>query len=219
LEVKDASKDDRIKIDVAPLNRRQCFRWSQTTKGKVACAFRVTVTLHEQVGGKQLDLGQILKPVPVTIISGGADVTFKTPILRATVRGAIRLDSGKIDLKPFAVTRGTSKEVNLYSPQGLDVVFHGCEPAYLNITAALKQVEMVDGETKWQMVVTVPKKLNKDDAGPLPSDAVLVLHVQFNGERWRTPVVGALGTTAMAGDAMYRARIVRVPISGSAESR
>jgi hypothetical protein len=219
LEVKDASKDERIKIEVTPLNRRQCCRWSQITKGKVACAFRVTVTLHEQVGGKQLDLGQIHKPVPVTIFSGGNDVTFKTPMLKASVRGAVRLDSGKIDLKPFPVTRGTSKEVNVHAPQGLDVVFHGCEPAYLNITATLKQVEIVDGETKWQMMVTVPKKYSKDDAGQLPADTVLVLHVQFTSKLWRPPVVGALGVTAMAGEAMYRTRIVRVPITGVAESR
>jgi hypothetical protein len=222
LEVKDASKDERIKVEVTPLNRRRCTAWAlRPGMTKVHCAFRVTVTLHEQLGGKQLDLGRIEKPVPITILSGGADVTWKPPLLIANVRGAVRLgnDNGRIDLKPFAVTKGTSKEMNLFAPQDMEVVFHGCEPAYLGITATLKNVETVDGETKWQMVVTVPRKTSKDDAGQLPADAVLVLHVQFKEKEWRHKLVGALGLTATAGEAMYRVRIARVPISGVAESR
>jgi hypothetical protein len=198
LQLASASTDPHIKVRTEPLSLRRYRDWTRTIPTKVYCAFRVTVTLHEQADGKQLDLGFIRMAVPVKISNtAGSDVTFKTPMLEASVSGVVRLadPSNKISLDPFPANKGTqSKEVFVYAPKGCTL---RCDVEQLpGLSATIRKVDDVgNNETRWALIVTVSP--HGVAAGQLPDDAVVVLRVEYD-------------------NAQSPPRAVRIRISGTA---
>jgi hypothetical protein len=196
LQLASASTDPHVKVAVEPLGLRRFRDWTQKIPTKVYCAFRVTVTLREQAEGKQLDLGYIKMPVPVKVTNNaGGDVTFKTPMLEASISGMVRLadPTNKISFDPFPAGKGTLKEVFLYAPKGCTLK---CDVEQMTgIVATVKKVDDVGAETRWALTVTVSP--HGVSAGQLPEDAVVVLRVEYD-------------------NAQSPPRAVRIRISGTA---
>ena len=200
--------DPRVKIDATRLEDQACLELKNmlTQRGMfthVCAGYKVNVTLFEQQEGKQLDLGLMLKPAPLTIKVDGMAIDVPLPMLRAFVRGEVVLtgpeDSGRIDLKIFSAKYGTTKRVSLLAPKGAKLSFAGCEPALLELDVSLSPLETTGDKTHWQMELVVrPGGL----AGPLPEDGVVVLRLE----------------QSKAGDAPAKVREVRIPVAGTAGS-
>lgn len=214
--------DKHLSIDVVPLTASERKEFAKDLPFPLHAAYRVGVTLFEQVDGKQLPIGPIARPVPVQIAAGGAELVHKTPIIKAYVLGPVRLatveDQGRINFQPFAASKGARREVILLAPEGWKVRCNNAEQELAGVTGELKELNSNNnGETRWQLVVTVAPKSRE---GLFPENAVLMLQVEIDKARWRAPLTGAWGAAAtLAGESQYRPRMVRIPITGTAESR
>jgi hypothetical protein len=221
MELVADTTDKHLKIDIEQLNRRRLRDWARNVPSKVYCAYRVTVTLKEQVDGVQLDLGPISKAVPLEI--RGKEGTLKIhPKVNATITGVLRLLSGqsntKIDLGYFAVTKGNQHKAMLYAPHGFLVTCDDKEQMS-GLTGKLKELDSTGSETRWSFEVTIAPR-NKVESGQLPKDAAVLLRVAFDRSRWQPTVIGSVGlASSVAGESMYQSRLVRIPIAGTAESR
>ena len=59
---------------------------------RIRSAFRVTVKVHETMGGKQLDLGAFQRNLPVAVSGDGEELTVATPSVRGIVRSTFVID-------------------------------------------------------------------------------------------------------------------------------
>jgi hypothetical protein len=208
LDVKPASKDKCILVDVTPLDndQRQKLQTDFKNSGfhtRIRCAFRIKVTLHEQRDGKQLDMGLFKEEIPLAITSDGQrlDKSVPLPNLRASVRGDVHVpvmqdEGGRIDFKLFRAKDGTRRKLAVFAPRGAKLTFVRGEPALLDLDVTLKELEPAGSQGRWEMDVTIPPR----QPGPLPEDGVIVLRCEL-------PPQGATPSVT---------RLVRIPIVGSA---
>lgn len=206
LKVEPNSEDKRITVTVRELTGEELPKFAQYLRekgvpSKPKCAFQIEVTVHEASDGKQLDMGLLLRPVPVKIMHEGKQVAMIVPWIRALVRGDVTLsaseEGGRIDFKNFLAKDGRTKKVKLYAPPDAKLTFVGCEPVLLDLEAAIKPGKMVGNQREWDLDVTV--RPNRDP-GPLPEDGVLVLRCVLTPTGASQPVT----------------RLVSIPVVGSA---
>jgi len=209
LDVQAAGDDKLIKVVARKLDAKECANLQKEMREhkeitRVRSAHKVTVTLLEENGGQQLDMGLFLKPVPLAITSNGQPIDVPLPMLRATVLGDVSLgpeeEGGRIDFNIFSAKSGKTKKVTVFSPKEAKLSFVGCDPVLLDLEVELKKVKTVGPKTQWQMDVTA--KPNRDP-GLLPESGVIVLRCELPATQ-TTPA-----TT----------RLVRIHVIGTAESR
>jgi hypothetical protein len=197
LDVKPASEDKRLQIETRPLTPQELKALSEQLRksGKrVRSAWKVTLTLFEEKDGKQLDMGLLLKPVPLSITSNAQPVVVKMPDYRANIRGDVFLgpqeEGGRIEFKGTA-----TRKVTLFAPKGAKLSFEKCDPSQLDMKVELTPKD--DTRTRWEMVVTA-----KPEPGLFPEDSVLVLRCELPAQGnapavtrlYRIPVVGRAGS-------------------------
>src|SRR5262249_6505096 len=81
----------------------------QPPQAYVLAGYQLTITVHEQAGGKQLDQGAFYHHVPLLL--DGEPLYGVAPIVRGSVQGDIEIgvgqDQGKVNLKSFSAKEGT----------------------------------------------------------------------------------------------------------------
>jgi hypothetical protein len=208
-DVKPAGEDKLIEVETMKLSLQQCQTLEKEMRAhnemtRVQSAYKVTVTLFEENGGQQLDLGLFLKPIPLAITADGESLEVPLPLLRANVLGDVTLgpeeQGDRIDFNIFSAKAGKTKKVLLFAPKDAQLTFVGCDPVLLDLDAELKKVKTVGEKAQWQMEVTA--KPNRDP-GLLPENGVLVLRCEWPGTA-ATPATK---------------RLVRIPVIGTAERR
>jgi hypothetical protein len=209
IDVKPAGEDKLIEVETMKLSPQQCQTLQKEMRAhnemtRVLSAYKVTVTLFEENGGQQLDLGLFLKPIPLAITADGDSLDVPGPVLRANVLGDVTLgpeeQGERIDFNIFSAKTGKTKKVTLFSPKEAKLSFVGCDPVLLDLDAELKKVKTVGEKAQWQMEVTA--KPNRDP-GLLPENGVLVLRCDL-------PATAATPATK---------RLVRIHVIGTAERR
>jgi hypothetical protein len=207
-QVKAISEEKCFQVETVPLSFTECASLEKKLEDykiitRIKSAYRVNVTLMEEAEGQQLDLGLIMKPVPLVITSNGDKVEVPLPMVRATVQGDVTLGGsekeGKIDFNFFSAKKGKTKKVTLFAPKDAKLSFVECQPALLDMEAELSAVKTVGDKTQWEMQVTA--KPNRDP-GPLPDNGVVVLRCE-------------LPATASSPAAT---RLVRIHVVGTASS-
>jgi hypothetical protein len=208
LVVKPLNADKRIQVEVTPLSPEACKKLADELlqRGlltRVKSGVEVHVRLFEEIDGKQLDMGLLLKPAPIEILSDGTKLNPNLPTIRAAVRGPVVLNASeqgnRIELGLFSAKRGTTKKVTVMSPKDAKLSFAGCDPVLLELGVELKEGVPVESQTPWELIVTAkPGRI----PGPLAEDGVLVLECKL-------PPLGDAGSVV---------RQVRIGVVGTASS-
>jgi hypothetical protein len=199
-----ADGDPRIQVEVQPLSEEDCRKLTGMYLRRVRSAAKVTITAHEEKDGKQLDLGLLVRNLPLSITTEGKPVQAETPLFRVNVRGEVLIsaaeEGGKVDLGMFKSADGKTKKVMLYTKPDAKLKFLGCDPVTVDVEVSLKKAETKDGRTRWEMDVTAKPGHAE---GLFPEDGVLILECQL-------PTAGS--TPAVT-------RNIRIPVTGHAGRR
>jgi hypothetical protein len=173
------------------LLQRYLARFQISTR--VRTAFRVTVTVHEQKDGKQIDLGPFRRRLYLCV--AGEAREYLGPTVQGAVRGEVLVgapeDQGKVDLKSFTAADGARKKVLLWTDRGVDLEKESHHPAFLQVKLEKDEKNATDSRMAWWLTVVVPAGAH---AGPLPPESAVVLHTRTTPpRRVHVPVVGNAG--------------------------
>jgi hypothetical protein len=160
---------------------------------KFRCAYRFTITLHEQRGNNVLELGSLSRRLMIHFDTeaGESAIGDATLPLKVLVHGGVRLldgdAQGRIPIGTFRSDRGTSRTVHLRSedPKFEIELEQTTDP---KLKASLGPPALNDGHKEWEMRIQIDP-----DAfvGDLPhATAVLLRTVGPNARRMRLPVTG-----------------------------
>jgi hypothetical protein len=158
------------------------------TKGitRTRSAYEISVTVHEQLGEAQLELGPLNRRM---VVNGESDSEFAVRI-SGMVRGPINVgeekDRDRIDLQMFRADHRAEKMVTITSLiPGLTLSIDHIQPA--SIQAELKP-STAGASARWKLIIVVPPNTQ---AGPLPSDSAIYLKMNTNPpRRVRIPITG-----------------------------
>jgi hypothetical protein len=195
LEVKDKTPDPCFVYHVSkPLSEAECRVLGKDLRERgfltlVKSAYRVTVDIHAEREGKQLDLGPFVRNLPMVVDHAVADEQAG-PQLKGWVRGDIVVgtaeEAGRIDLKSFPVNSPREKLIPLWTDAGVKLVTDQV-PDFLDVE--LKAKATANNKTRWELRVRVKPQLVLP--GPLPEDSAILLRMDGTPpRRIRIPVQG-----------------------------
>ena len=162
---------------------------------RIRAACRLTATLYEQREGRQLDMGALLRTIPVKVTADGQTVDVASPLLYGRVHSDIRVagadEREQINLGSFKSRDGTAQTIGLLARPDATLKLEGPQPAFLELKLTKK--ETVEGETTWELDVSVPPNAF---AGALPGDTAVVLLTSSLGTSPRRVRIHVTGTAA-----------------------
>jgi hypothetical protein len=195
--------DPCVKVEVRKVRPEKLKKLEMTllgqgdivTRPRSAC--QVVVTVYEERNGKQLDMGAVVRAVPVRVTAGGEEIKDPpTPIITGRVRGVVTVDGaddlGRIDLKDFDVTDDTIAKVHLVADAAVDLADR--TPAQKHLTATLGKKQVADGEATWELEVRVPRK-TFPRARELPPGTAVILEATAPGRPRRLLRIPVIGTS------------------------
>jgi hypothetical protein len=160
---------------------------------RVHSAYRVEVTIYEERGGRQLDVGPFQRNVPFAIDQPVADLPAGPLVKGWVVLRDITVgnpeDLGHIDLKSFPINVPREpRRVPLWTPAGVKLELVKPEvPDFLDV--ALAEKETAANKTRWELRVGVRSRLLRP--GTLPEDGAIILRTNsMPPRRIRIPVLG-----------------------------
>jgi len=153
---------------------------------KPMCAYRLALTVHEKRGGKQLDIGPVVRRL---LISTEAQTEpWKLPIT-VFVRGEVRIiggdDRDRLSLGSFKAEREKSASVTVKT-ENRNLELEVVPRTDSSLKAELQPVEAKSGK-EWRLVVTVPPETF---IGDLPATTAVVLSIKGSTRKVRIPVTG-----------------------------
>jgi hypothetical protein len=173
--------DECLTWKAEPLSPDKCLvvagnllKMGIATRVRAACALRVT--LWEQRGNKQLDMGTVIRPIPVVVKADGQVVEAPlTPLIIVRVRSDIKVlgadDLGKINLGTFKAQDGTTQTVVLQAEPNVKLEHEAkLKSPYLEVK--LGKAKVGENVATWEMEVTA---LADRLQGELPQDTAVVL--------------------------------------------
>ncbi len=177
-----------------PLTREELEKLPQMlgkdfAAAKFRCAYRFTITLHEQRGNDVLELGPLDRRL--TADFDQKEINPGTLHVKALVRGGVRLLNGdsrdRIPLHVFKSARGTAARVRLRADDPkLEIAVERTGDSKLKAT--LGSPVVIDGRKEWDLdVVVEPNAL----VGIIPETAVVILKtVGPHPRHMRIPLAG-----------------------------
>lgn len=165
---------------------------------KIRCAYRVDVTVHEQQGDAQLDLGWFQRRLPITIKSQGEDLDVPLPLVQGMVQGEVRLvaadratvPQNMLRLEPFRKEDGLKCKVILSVQNDLKLEYVKCEPARLDVDVKLSKKTSEGAVATWEMDLHF--KPGQNEAGELPDNCVLILRSPGLSRQIRIRLIGRI---------------------------
>jgi hypothetical protein len=167
---------------------------------RVRSAYRIEVTVHEQKGDRQLELGTFLRTLSLEVRDNRELLHPPLPTVRGRVQGEIKVgtfqDDGAITLrvKTDRLTRATGK---IWVKPGVKLEYDGFTPKGLNLEVDkanfFKEAPPADRVPGWNALefqIIVPPGL---EPGPLPEDSAILLRVEGSTRRIRIPLIGSAG--------------------------
>jgi hypothetical protein len=163
---------------------------------RVRSAFRVTVTVYQKKGDKQLDQGPFQEMLPLHV---DGQMVAGTPAVLGRVQGEVEIpvanDQGKIDLGNFPGKAGVKKNVILWTERGTTLSLAKHHPGlYVKLTENTK--ESTSSKRHWELKIEI---FPGSQTGPLPDDSAIILRIP---ETQSTP-----------------SRQIRIPVLGTAVQR
>jgi hypothetical protein len=195
LDVREKKEDPCFVFRATPLTVEECGKLAEKLKTesgirtRIKAAYRVEVEVHEQRGGRQLDLGPFQRYVPMAIDHPvGEDP--KGPELKGWVRGDIVIgspeDRGHIDFRSFPLNSAKERRVPLYTEGGVKLTREQV-PDYLDVD--LTEKETVNNKTHWDLRAVVRPGVLRP--GSLPDDSAIILRTNsMPPRRIRIPIQG-----------------------------
>jgi hypothetical protein len=195
VDVKEKKDDPCFEFRKVLLDSAERAELQKRLKGagintRVLSAYRVEAVVHEERGGRQLDLGPFQRTVPFAIDEPVPDLPGG-PLLKGWVLGDITVgnpeDLGHIDLKSFPIkVPPEPRRVPLWTRAGVKVVKDQV-PDFLDVT--LTEKETTANKTHWELRVGVKSRLLRP--GTLPEDSAIILRTEgMPPRRIRIPVLG-----------------------------
>lgn len=189
---KEEGSDPCFECTFTPMTRAECDAAMASAPAKTLFMYsggRLSVTVHERVAGRQMDIGPFARKITV------ASDALPHPInleVQGIVLGEVRIlsdDKSRINLGPFSADAGATTVFKLESDRSdLKLQHESHVPEYLEVELAEAKEPASGGAKTWEMRVTVPRNRA---VGRLPSESMIVLKTQDNPpRRFRIPVVG-----------------------------
>jgi hypothetical protein len=194
LDLKEKTGDPCFVFQATPLDKAECGELTKRLRAanintRVKSAYRVEVSVYEERGGGQLDLGPFHRNVPLAIDDAVADLPTG-PLLKGWVRGDIAVgnpeDLGQIDFRSFPIRARRDRRVPLWTAAGVKLSADQV-PEFLDVE--LKEKETAANKTRWELHVGFRSRLLRP--GNLPEGSAIILRT--NGmppRRIRIPVLG-----------------------------
>jgi hypothetical protein len=157
---------------------------------RVRCAYHVTVTLHEQKGGRQMDQGPFSRSIPIQLDQLPIDTA--TPTVTGVVRGIVEVggeaDQGKVQFKTFSAANPKTVVVPLFADPQVQLALDHYEPACLQVELKRDAKDSTALRARWDLKVTIAAGAWK---GALPESSRVVLRMAGDPPRLvRIPVAG-----------------------------
>ncbi len=171
------------------LEKRLAREYGIITHVRSAC--RVQVTIREQKDGRQLDLGSVQKPLPVTFRGDGEGLkSVAPPPVRVEVRGDVKVnglgDRLQVNLNDIAPGTRSEVEVKVWTrADDLEPVAQ-LEPPRAGLTAKLAKAGTEAGGTVWNLTITI----GSDVRSGLVENTAVVLRRKNSSQSIRLPVTG-----------------------------
>ncbi len=163
---------------------------------QIRCAYRVTVTVHESKGGRQLDQGTFFRQWAFALDGRmNPDAPTFGPDIIGRVLGDIRIGgedgNGKILFKSFSAKAGASKEVQLVADAKVvleKVEDHPDQPSFVTVKLTGGKKQASGERAKWLLEVIVPP--NRASAGAFLDSHAVVLRIAGTKRLVRIPLDG-----------------------------
>jgi hypothetical protein len=194
LVVDPSQVNELFQVELYPLDQAKVKEFEKKLRDehietRLLSATKAVVRVREQNGGKQLDQGWILKPLPVRL--DGYEGDTATPMISWIVRGEVEVgvgdNAGRVVFPPFSATNGEKKIVPLWTEMKGDLTVEKIVPPYLEAKVTRSEKESTPARNKWLLEVRVPPG---SLLGALPDDSVVVLRTPADPpRRIRIPIV------------------------------
>lgn len=142
-------------------------------KTRIRAACRLRVTLYEERQGKQLDIGALIRSLPVQVRADGEFIELSPPLLVGKVCSDVDIvgsdEFGQINLGSFSLQEGTSQVVRLLCRPELQLHLDPQANSPL-LQLRLSEKKVTDeNEAVWELEVRVPP-----GAGLSPETAIVL---------------------------------------------
>jgi hypothetical protein len=155
---------------------------------RVRCAQRLTVTVYEQKGGRQLEQGPFQETLSIRL---DGQLLSGAPTVFGRVQGEVNIpetnEQGKVALGSFPARLGFKKTIRMWTDRatGLSLVKH-----YPGLRVKLDEnpKESTPTQKNWELRIEI---VPGSQSGPLPDDCAVILRTQSATPRQiRIPILG-----------------------------
>jgi len=158
---------------------------------RILWARHMTVTVHEEKNGKEMDLGPF--SYTLSLLLDEQPTSDAQPTFYGRVKGEVDVggpeDHGRIDLHTYKVRDGTSQVIPVWADANAGLEIQEQQPASLEVKLWKDAKQLRSDKTKWLLEVTVP---SDSPSGPLPENSAIVLRLTSPTPRLvRIPVMGS----------------------------
>lgn len=194
LSLSPKSVDPSFEVELIPFSDdelKQHQVGKAPTDPHLLSGYRMVVTVHEQVGGKQLDQGAFAY-APVLLLNGEPmRAEFTAPLVHGRIRGETQIgtgeDAGRINFKSFSYKEVKRLTVPLWTSSTEDLAAVKKDPEFLEVK--LTKMETNGTRTRWLLEVSVPEF---GISGAFPEGSGITIRTQASPPRHvRIPVIGA----------------------------
>ena len=150
IEVKPLTKDERADLEAALKEKK--------IGARARSAVHVTVTVHESMAGKQLDLGSFYRKLAAKL-DGFLDPSVSGPEIVGRVRGEVGIggadDQGRIRFPPFSAKDGMTKTVELSADAKLQLELYDHVPRWVKVSLTRAKQQDDPKRATWRLEVVV----------------------------------------------------------------
>lgn len=195
LDLQVVNDDPLCLWKLKPLNDSDCRRLEEklSKEGgtRILSAYRLSLIVFEEKGGKQRDQGPFfLKP---TLTLGGQALDNGLPLFIGKVQGEVDIsgvdEHGKIQLGSFRIKEGAKQHLVIRTEPDVDLGLESHRPSFLTVKLRIDSKESTARQRKWVLEVAVPP--DQDRTGPLGEESAIFLRLKGTSSRKiRIPIIG-----------------------------
>jgi len=194
--------DPFFQVKTQPLAKEEYASLEETLKNEkntaiVRTAVHVIVTVHESMGGKQLDLGSFYRRMPV-YLDGILNTDVQGPEIVGRVEGNLLIggadDQGRVRFRSFDAENGGKKVVEISADEKAELKTFNHQPSWVDVTLKLDKKNPAPPKRRiWILEARVPANTPAVRSFEEPDAIVLQVTTGKTVRLVRIPLEGHIG--------------------------